>query len=144
MTIEPRLNLVTLGVTDVDASERFYRSLGWEVASAVGTFRLFNLAGAYLALFPVDELAKDADVAAPGAASGFRGVTCAINLESEAAVDAAFEVVRQAGGQVVKSPAKAEWGGYSGYFADPDGHLWEIAYNPFWPIGPDGRPIVGQ
>ncbi len=143
MAIEPRLNLVTLGVSDVAASERFYTALGWTVAVSDGDdFRLFDLAGAYLALFPATALAEDAGLEGAAPPDGFRGVSCAINLESVAAVDAAFAHVAEIGGRIVKPPHEMFWGGYSGYFADPDGHAWEIAYNPSWPIGEDGRPVI--
>ncbi len=144
MGIAPRLSLVTLGVSDVLASERFYRALGWEVIRSQDNFRLFDLAGAYLALFPAGELAADAGLRGQVVGPGYRGVSCAINLESEAAVDAAFALVAEVGGTITKPPQNPEWGGYSGYFADPDGHAWEVAYNPGWPIGEDGRPIVSR
>ena len=78
----------------------------------------------------------------PARQAGFRGVALAINLESRDLVDACFEEVRAIGGEVVKPPHATDWGGYSGYFADPDGHLWEVAHNPSWPIGADGRPAL--
>jgi len=143
MSLAARLSLVTLGVADVPASERFYQALGWEVAgSDADDFRVFRLQGAHLALFADASLREDAGDPAP-AGPGFRGVACAINLGSEAEVDAAFDTVRAAGGTVLKGPEKVSWGGYSGYFADPDGHAWELAYNPFWPLGEDGRPVIG-
>ena len=143
MGIAPRVSLVTLGVDDVARSTAFYQALGWPLspASVPGEVSFFDTAGALLALYGRDALAADADADAErGPASGFRGVANAINLESPADVDAAFVVVRNAGGRIVVEPAPAEWGGYTGYFADPDGHLWEVAHNPAWPIGPAGRP----
>jgi catechol 2,3-dioxygenase-like lactoylglutathione lyase family enzyme len=143
MTIAARLSLVTLGVSDVLASERFYTALGWRVVVSDGDdFRVFDLAGAYLALFPTPALAEDAGLPVPADSGDFRGVSCAVNLESEAEVDAAFEVAAAAGARIIKPPHKAFWGGYTGYFADPDGHAWEVAYNPGWPIGEDGRPAI--
>jgi catechol 2,3-dioxygenase-like lactoylglutathione lyase family enzyme len=143
MGIAGRLNIVTLGVSDVAASERFYTALGWSVAVADGDdFRLFDLDGGYLAIFPAAALAEDAGLKGAAAPEGFRGVSCAINLESVEAVDAAFAHVAEIGGRIVKPPEQVFWGGYSGYFADPDGHLWEIAYGPGWPIGEDGRPAL--
>lgn len=134
-----RLALVTLGVADVARSRAFYEALGF-IASPAGNAHVafFDMNGTILALFGRDALAEDANV--PHAGSGFRGVSCAINLASEAAVDRAFAFVATKGGEIVQSPRKVFWGGYSGYFADPDGHLWEIAYNPFWPLDEDGRP----
>jgi uncharacterized glyoxalase superfamily protein PhnB len=93
----------------------------------------------------VSDLAVDADLAseaADGVSTGFRGVSLAINLESRDAVDAAFATAAAAGARIVKPPRAAEWGGYSGYFADPDGHLWEIAHNPGWPLDDRGLPMV--
>ena len=136
--IRARLSLVTLGVADVARATEFYRALGWEPSSASvpGEVTFFGLQGAILGLWRRENLAAEANVDAgrPGAMSS------AINLETRAAVDAAFERVREAGGRVTTRPQATDWGGYSGYFVDLDGHAWEIAHNPFWPIGADGRP----
>jgi uncharacterized protein len=137
MTIPARINIVTLGVSDLARSEAFYARLGWERSSASNERIVwFKLGGAVLGLFSRQELAADARVS--DGAPGFSGVTLAINLDSKEDVDAAMTAAVEAGGSVIKAPVTAEWGGYSGYFADPDGHLWEIAWNPFFPIGPDG------
>jgi catechol 2,3-dioxygenase-like lactoylglutathione lyase family enzyme len=140
VSIPARVSLATLGVRDVAASTAFYRALGWPLspASVEGEVSFFNTDGGVLAVFGRSDLAADAHVP-DQELTGFRGVGLAINLESEALVDAAFEQVRAAGAKVVKEPEKVFWGGYSGYFADPDGHLWEVAHNPGWPIV-DGRP----
>jgi catechol 2,3-dioxygenase-like lactoylglutathione lyase family enzyme len=140
VAIPARVSLVTLGVTDLPRSTAFYRALGWPLSSssAEGVVSFFDTKGGLLALFPEDDLAEDAGMTATH--SGFRGVALAVNLESPQEVDRAFEQVRAAGGEIVKPPVPTEWGGYSGYFADPDGHLWEVAHNPAWPIGEDGRP----
>lgn len=139
--IAPRISVVTLGVADVERSTAFYRALGWQPSSASvpGQVTFFALQGAILSLWGRDDLAAEshADGGRPGA------ISTAINLESREAVDAAFERVREAGGRVTAPPQATDWGGYSGYIADPDGHLWEIAHNPFWPLGPDGRPSIG-
>ena len=141
MSIPPRVSLATLGVRDVAVSTAFYRALGWPLSSASveGQVSFFATTGGILSVFGRRALADDANLPDDDA-HGFRGVALAINLESDALVDAAFEDVRAAGGTVVKDPEKVFWGGYSGYFADPDGHLWEVAHNPGWPIGDDGRP----
>ncbi|MDQ2960648.1 MAG: VOC family protein [Candidatus Dormibacteraeota bacterium] len=141
MAIPPRVSLATLGARDVATSTAFYRALGWPLspASVEGEVSFFDTAGGLLGVFGRSALAADAHVP-DDELHGFRGCSLAINLESEALVDAAFADVRAAGGTVVKEPEKVFWGGYSGYFADPDGHLWEIAHNPGWPIGDDGRP----
>ena len=143
MPIPPRVSLITLGVSNVAHSTRFYQSLGWPLSSASvdGDVSFFNTDGGLLALWGRSDLVADAEIADPSDA-GFRGVCHAINLESEADVDAAFVDVQTAGGKIVKPPFKTDWGGYTGYFSDPDGHLWEIAHNPAWPIGVDGRPVL--
>lgn len=128
--MKPKIAIVTLGVADVARSAAFYKALGFPLdGPEEGDHRLFALEGTRLALFPRAELATDAGVADAG--GGFSGVTLAHNVASEAAVDATFAEAVAAGARAVKPPAKVFWGGYSGYFADPDGHLWEVAYNPF-------------
>jgi uncharacterized protein len=141
MTVPARISLVTLGVRDLAASTAFYQALGWPLspASVPGEVSFFNTAGGLLGLFGHDALAEDAGME-PTPPPAFRGMSVAINLESRADVDRAFEQVAAAGGRIVKAPERTDWGGYSGYFADPDGHLWEVAHNPGWPIGPDQRP----
>jgi uncharacterized protein len=138
MAVPARLSIVTLGVRDLGRSIAFYEALGWSRSSASqDTIAFFSLAGSVLGLYGWDALADDASV--PPESTGFRGVTLAINCDSPEAVDAAVEAWVAAGGTVVKPPHKAFWGGYSGYVADPDGHLVELAHNPFFPIGDDGR-----
>jgi catechol 2,3-dioxygenase-like lactoylglutathione lyase family enzyme len=141
MSIPARLSLVTLGVRDLARSTAFYEALGWRRSSASveGVVSFFDAAGAILALWGHDDLAQDARQSAEPPA-GFRGVAIAINVETPEAVDEAFAHVQAAGGEIAKAPERADWGGYVGYFRDPDGHLWEIAFNPGWPIGADGRP----
>jgi predicted lactoylglutathione lyase len=135
--IPARINIVTLGVSDLRRAEAFYATLGWERSSASNeNIAWFKLSGAVLGLFPRHELAADAGVA--DSEAGFAGVTLAINLDTKEDVDAAVAAAVQAGGSVAKQPVEVSWGGYSGYFADPDGYLWEVAWNPFFPIAPDG------
>jgi hypothetical protein len=143
MVVPARVSLITLGVIDLTRSTEFYRALGWPLSSAsvFGTVSFFRTGGAVLALWGRDDLAADVRVEA-AATSGFRAVALAINLETPEDVDAALQQAVAAGGRLVRPAHTADWGGYSGYFADPDGHLWEVAYNPFWPIGLDGRPIL--
>jgi len=140
------ISLVTLGVADVSRATAFYEALGWPLSSSSvpGEVSFFRTAGGLLALFGADALAADAmlDTGDAAAVPAFRGVSLAVNVESESEVDAALAAAVAAGGRLVKPPSKTEWGGYNGYFADPDGHLWEVAHNPFWPIGPDGRPVL--
>jgi catechol 2,3-dioxygenase-like lactoylglutathione lyase family enzyme len=132
-----RLSLVTLGVADLDRSRAFYGALGLEPGPASNeAVTFYDMDGVILALYGRAALAEDARVAAEG--EGFAGVTLAWNLSSEAAVDTGFARAVGAGGRAVKAPERVFWGGYSGYFADPDGHLWEIAHNPFFPIDAGG------
>lgn len=137
----PRVHLVTLGVADLAASTAFYESLGLEKSSASNAHvSFFQLGAVALGLYGRAALAKDAQVDAAG--SGFAGITLAWNLISEAAVDEAFSRMVEAGGRRVKQPQQVEWGGYSGYVADPDGHLWELAYNPFFPFDAAGGLVL--
>lgn len=132
--MEPRLNIITLGVRDLAKSIAFYRDgLGWPQSSAsVGDFAIFNLStGTALALYPRDLLATDANVKDTG---GFGGITLAQNVSDKKTVDLVLSQAVKAGGVLLKSACEAEWGGYSGYFADPDGHPWEVAWNPFFVI----------
>jgi len=128
--MEPRLNIVTLGVRDLDKAIRFYRDgLGWPMSSmSVGDFAIFKLStGTALALYPRELLALDANVKDP---RGFGGITLAQNVATREEVDLALSQAIKSGGIILKPAKVAEWGGYSGYFADPDGHPWEIAWNP--------------
>ena len=138
MTMPARINLVTLGVADLARSTAFYSALGWKpAADTPPEITFIQLGPTILALFGHDDLADDAQLARTPQPP-FRGASLAVNLDSEAAVDDAMEVARAAGATVVKEPQKVFWGGYSGYFTDPDGHLWELAHNPYWTINADG------
>jgi uncharacterized protein len=136
--VPARVTLVTLGVADVARATAFFVSLGWRTsgASQTGDVTFFHTGGPVVALYGWDALAEDARVSAGG--SGFRGFSVAINLESPAAVDAAVRAWVEAGGTLVKAPELVFWGGYSGYVADLDGHLWELAHNPGFPLRADG------
>jgi len=144
MTAElpPNFSIVTLGVSDVDRSVAFYRSLGWEQrGDASQGITWFKTSGTWIGLFGYEQLAEDAQVQAVRATElpAYRGITLALNVADEAGVDRAFAHVASVGAVVVKPPKRAEWGGYSGYFADPDGNLWEIAFAPGFPVDEDGR-----
>jgi catechol 2,3-dioxygenase-like lactoylglutathione lyase family enzyme len=130
------VSLVTLGVSDLERSRRFYEALGWEAKVVMPSVVFIQLAGQVLGLFGLEDLAKDQG--RPGAALGFGAATLARNFGSDAEVDAGFELALEAGATVLKRPERVFWGGYSGYFADPDGHVWEVACNPDWPLGPEG------
>jgi uncharacterized protein len=132
MSVPAHLSLITLGVVDLSRSIAFYESLGWQQSSdSGGQIAFFSLGGTTLALYGVQALADDAHQPPP--VGGFRGVTMAINALSTAGVDRMFASFVEAGATAVKPPQSVEWGGYSGYVADPDGHLWEVAYNPYSP-----------
>jgi len=136
--MEQRLTLVTLGVGDLERSRAFYARLGWkEIEPRQPGVAFFQLNGVGLSLFPRGELAKDATIA--DGPAGFSGITLAHNLRSEADVDASFAEMVAAGATAVKAPQAVFWGGYSGYVADPDGHLWELAHNPFFPLNAAGN-----
>ena len=137
-------SIVTLGVADLERSARFYGDLGWERRGDVSAgITWFKTSGTWLGLFGYDALADDAGVAAAPELPAYRGITLALNLPSETEVDLAFVRVREVGARIVKPASRTEWGGYSGYFADPDGHLWELCYNPGFPIDEHGRIEIG-
>jgi len=125
------ITIVTLGVADLDRSIAFYRELGLPLRDREpdADIAFFDTEGTTLALYPRVLLAEDATVSSEG--EGFEGVTLAHNVADESAVDALLADAEAAGAELVKPGQAADWGGYSGYFADPDGHLWEVAYNPF-------------
>ena len=125
--MKPRLSLITLGVTDLERATAFYHDgLGFPTRGNFDDVTFFVLEGVQLSLFQRDALAADAGVSSTG--SGFAGITLAQNVESEAEVRDVLNQAERAGAKIVVQPQKAEWGGYHGYFTDPDGHLWEVAY----------------
>lgn len=143
MSLDPRISLVTLGVEDVARATEFYRKLGWKKSSASqDSVTFIQLKGTVLGLFSRDALAHDAKV--ENTPKGFSGITLAHNVTSERGVDAVFKFALSCGATEVKKPEKVFWGGYSGYFADPDGHLWEIAYNPFFPLNAEGHIVLEE
>ena len=137
--MKPRINFVTLGVVDMAKMRAFYERLGLVASSASNpNVTFFDANGIVLALFGYHELAEDAGVAA-GPIPAFRGVGVAWNGVSEEDVDRIMARAKSAGATIVKKAVKVFWGGYSGYFADPEGHLWEVAFNPFMPIDAEGH-----
>ncbi len=133
--MQPRISMITLGVNDLARSIEFYeKGLGLPRMESPPAVAFFTLNGTWLGLYGREALAEDAQVSADGA--GFRGVALAHNLASEAEVDQLYQEALAAGATPVKQPQKVFWGGYSGYFADPDGHLWEVAFNPMEWVGP--------
>ena len=134
--MEQRISLITLGVDDLPRARRFYEEgLGWEAKDAPEGVVFYQLPGVALALFGRRDLAEDARHPVDGQ---FSGITIAINERTEADVDMVLTQAAAAGATILKPAEKVFWGGYSGYFADPDGHVWEVAMNPFWTINDDG------
>lgn len=135
--MQQRVNIITLGVQDIARSKTFYEKLGWKASSVSSEhMAIFQANGILISLYPEQLLAEDAMVATSH--RGFRGVTLAHNVGDKNLVRQVLEQARQAGGTIVKEAQDVFWGGYSGYFADPDGHLWEVAWNPHWPLREDG------
>lgn len=132
-----RVTLITLGVADLTRARAFYEGWGWVAhPSSQEGVCFYQMNGAVLALFGLADLA--ADQGRPGAALGTGAVTLAQNCADDAETDRVFDAALAAGAVLLKRPEKVFWGGYSGYFADPDGHVWEIATNPFWPLDANG------
>jgi uncharacterized protein len=137
--MQQRLSLVTLGVSDLPRAVAFYeRVLGWKPAASPPGVVFFDVNGVIFALWPHKDLAKDMN-SDPAARGAYPGYSLAQNVGSIEEVDAIFASVKQHGARIDKPPVRTDWGGYSGYFSDPDGHRWEIAWNPHWTILPDGR-----
>lgn len=135
--MEQRISIVTLGVQNLDRSREFYERLGWRRSTAGGEGIVFFQAGGIaLALYPREALAKDANVAADD--RGFSGVTLAYNVRVREEVDSVLTEAQAAGAKILKPAQEAFWGGYSGYFADPDGFPWEVVWNPFFAISENG------
>lgn len=134
--MNPRISMITLGVRDMAKAVAFYRDgLGFPQMASPPSVAFFTLNGTWLGLYGYDDLAEDAAVSPEG--SGFNGFALAHNVHSAAEVDAVMALAEQAGATVTKPAQKTFWGGYSGYIKDPDGHLWEIAHNPFFWVGPE-------
>jgi predicted lactoylglutathione lyase len=144
--VPARVSLVTLGCEDLAKLTEFYLALGWpQVLPATPDVSFFRMAGSILSLYPSADLAADAMVAVERTATVFRTRhTLAINVASAEEVDAALAHAAEIGARVVKVGQQAAWGGYSGYFADPEGNLWEVAHNPFWPLDERGLPAIPE
>ena len=134
--VEQRVSLVTLGVADLARARAFYEGMGWTTGAApADDVAFFQVGGMVVALWSREQLAEDSMVADGG---GWGGITLAHNVRSPAEVDAVLAEARAAGGTVLREGAATFWGGYSGVFADPDGHPWEVAHNPHWTLRDDG------
>lgn len=141
--MEPRISLITLGVSDLPRARKFYvEGLGWPISSASvsGEVVFLKLSGIVLALWGREALAQD--MARPRDDGGGARVALAHNARSRAEVDAIFAQAERAGASILKRPKDTSWGGYSGYFADPDGHAWEVAWNPSFPFAEDGSIVI--
>lgn len=133
--MQARISMITLGVTDLQKSVEFYKQgLGFPQMKSSPDVAFFTLNGSWLGLYSLEALAEDAMVSVQG--SGFKGFTLAHNVASEAEVEQVLALALSAGANIVKPAQKAFWGGYSGYFKDLDGYLWEVAHNPLFWIGP--------
>lgn len=141
--MDRRINIITLGVADLASSLRFYRDgLGWQISKVSNEHIAFiPMGGVILALYGREALAEDAKLPASGA-GGFAGFTLAQNVASKEAVQAALEKAQAAGGKILKPAQDVFWGGYSGYFADPDGFAWEVAWNPHFTFGESGQVVL--
>ncbi len=139
--MEQRLSMVTLGVADLERAVAFYENIvGWKAAPGPSEIAFFDLGGVVFSLYPHDDMAKDMNVAAhDGADAAYQGFALAHNVAGIEEVDSIFSRLADNGATIEKAPQNVFWGGYSGYFSDPDGHLWEVAYNPYWTLHEDGR-----
>lgn len=135
--MEQRISVVTLGVKDLARSTAFFEHLGWRrgMEGSEG-ISFFQCGGIIVGLYPQEDLARDAQVSAEG--SGFRSFALAHNVRSKEDVRSVLDQAESAGATIVKPAQDVFWGGYAGYFQDLDGHLWEIAYNPFFPLTDEG------
>ena len=142
MKLSPRINIITLGVTDIKRSIAFYEDgLGWKKSPASQeNIIFFRLNGIVLALYNRDALAEDAGIESFG--NGFTGITLAYNTSGIEETDEIMKHVAKAGAKIIKPAQKAFWGGYSGYFKDLDGHLFEVAYNPFWELDENDNLVL--
>ena len=139
--MEQRLSLITLGVADLARAQAFYEALGWTTgAQPADDVAFFQAGGMVVALWGRGQLAEDSGVEDGG---GWGGITLAYNTRSPEEVDAVIEKARAAGARIAREGAATYWGGYSGVFADPEGHAWEVAHNPHWAIGEDGSVSLG-
>ena len=139
-----RIHVITLGVTDMSRSLKFYRALGFKtsVSDESPAIVFFQSDGVTLALYPRAGLAEDIDPANPPQGQGFGGITLAYNTREQGDVDKIIALAEQAGGKMVKPPQRVFWGGYSGYFSDPDGYYWEVTYWENWKFKADGSLVI--
>lgn len=132
-----RITLITLAAKDLTALAAFYARLGWEQEFRSEDVVFYNLGGMKFGLYVAGKLAQDLNKTPDQLQTG--GTTLSVNFASKEAVDAAYDAALAAGGQVLKRPDDIFWGGYAGSWADPEDHVWEYAWNPFWELDEDGR-----
>ena len=141
-----RINVICLGVRQMEKSIRFYRDgLGFQTNEKEDNPKVifFNTSGTKFELYPLELLAQDIDETnPPEIGKGFSGITLAYNVKSESEVHEIIELARKAGASIVKEPEKVFWGGYHAYFADPDGYYWEVAYNPYWSLDENNMVVL--
>jgi predicted lactoylglutathione lyase len=133
---DQRVTLLTLGVRDLDRAKAFYAALGWHPARATEDMAAYQLRGMAFALYSLHGMARDQGRDEAGLGTG--AAVLSQNFPDEDEVDRAWARAMKAGARALRAPQSVSWGGYAGLFADPDGHVWELAHNPFWPLGPDG------
>lgn len=134
--MQQRVSLITLGARDAAALAAFYDAMGWVRVDSQDGVVAYDLLGQTLGLYPLDKLAEDIGVSVD--ALGHGAMTLGYNVAEKAHVAEVLARVGPAGGRVLKEAADVFWGGHHGYFADPEGHIWEVAWNPYSPLGPDG------
>jgi len=137
--MEQRVSLITLAVDDLEAARAFYEALGWTAASDEEGIVVFNLTGSAIGLYSRASLANDMGLGEPGPRPAFSGITLSQNVRTKEEVAPLLAAAEAAGAKILKSAHDVFWGGHIGYFADPDGHVWEIAWNPYAPLGPNGE-----
>lgn len=149
--MDQRVSLVTLGVADMDRARDFYLALGWAPGPSPEHIQFFQAGGLVVGLWDRMALAVDSGIDiddetedTPGSGDGWGGKVLGLNVGSAHEVDEQFAVAVDAGATVLRRPSSRYWGGYSGVFEDPDGHVWEIAYNPYWQVTEDGRTLLGD
>jgi uncharacterized protein len=136
--MQQRISLITLAVEDLDRAAKFYEALGWQKEDAEAELRIYNLLGQSIGLYPRENLARDMGLE-PSEIGGFSGVTFAHNVADRSSVDDIATRAQAVGARMIKPPHEVFWGGYIAYFADLDGHVWEVAHNPFSKLGPKGE-----
>lgn len=136
--MQQRVSLITLGVADMDVSAKFYESLGWSRVQSPDGVIAFDLIGQTLGLYPKAALAEELGIDA-SEIGGFSGLSLGHNVADKSDVAPLLDRAKAAGARIIKPAQDVFWGGHHGYFADPDGHIWEVAHNPFSPLGPEGE-----